>query len=49
MPLPAMWVDQNELELEDVVAPCPRCGPQALREATLDYVLFAVVMAVVNN
>jgi hypothetical protein len=35
--LPAMWVDQHELELGEVAAPCPRCGARALRDAVLEY------------
>ena len=37
MPIPGLWVEQNELEVGDVVASCPRCGPQLLREATASY------------
>lgn len=37
MPIPAMWVEQNECEVGEVVAPCPRCGPQLLQSATVDY------------
>jgi len=35
--LPALWVDQNALELGQIVGSCPRCGPQALRDAILEY------------
>ena len=37
MPIPAMWTEQNELEVGDVVAPCPHCGAQSLRTATVAY------------
>jgi hypothetical protein len=35
--LPALWVDQDDVPLGEIVASCPRCGPGALRDASLEY------------
>jgi len=37
MPIPAMWVDRNQFEVDEVAAVCPACGPQVLGQATASY------------